>query len=201
MATQVARRLKEVAIFFCGFLKQPIKVGTGFQSSASLAREFERVLDYLNLSDGCVVELGAGLGRLTERIVGRLGPSTRLICFESEPMFAEYLKRKYLGDPRVTVVQDRAEKLGTWLRELGVDRVSAVVSAVPLSGRRNDEILRAVREALCPNGRMIQMALVRRRYFEEEQFKYLDRRFVLWNLPPEMLHVCEKPATADSAPA
>lgn len=200
MATEVARKLKEMGIFFYGFLKQPIKVGTGFQSSKALTKAFDSMLDYLNLSDGCVVELGAGLGKLTEKIVARLGKSTRLICFESEPLFANHLRQKFAHDPRVIIVQDRAENLVSRLREFGIPKVSAVVSAVPLSARRNNELLRAVREALCENGRLIQMALVRRQYFEKEQFRYLGRRFVLWNLPPEILHACEKPPSVNREP-
>jgi len=38
----------------------------------------------------------------------------------------------------------------------------------------------------------VQMALVGRRRFQSEDFEYLRRLFILLNMPPEMLHVCEK---------
>jgi phosphatidylserine decarboxylase len=195
-AVRTGGRLKELCVFLCGFLKEPIKVGTGLQSSRFLARKLDRALASLNLSDGCVAELGAGLGRLTERIVRRLGPTTRLLCFEREPMFAEHLRRKFAQDLRVCVVQGSAEELPAHLSRLGVSHVSAIVSAVPLSGRRNDTVLQAIRSSLREGGRVVQMALVRRRYFEGESFDYVGRHVCLLNLPPEVLHVCEKRSSA-----
>jgi phospholipid N-methyltransferase len=188
----VSSRLKELAVFLCGFLKQPIKVGTGVQSSRFLVRQFDRALCSLNLNDGWVVELGAGLGRLTERIVARLGPSTRLLVVEREPMFAEWLRRKFAHEERVLVVEGAAEHLPRHLDAQGIGHVGAVVSAVPLGGRKNDEVVQAIHESLRANGRVIQVALVRRRVFEEQEFDYIGRRFVPLNIPPEMLHVCEK---------
>ncbi len=189
---RVAARLHELGVFLCGFLKEPIKVGTGMQSTRFLAKKLDRALDHLDLADGHVLELGSGTGRLTERIVKRLGSSTRLVCVESEPLFVDYLKKKFAPDNRVTVIQGRAEDARAHLNDLGIKSVPSVVSAVPLSGRRNSPILRIIRDCLSENGRLVQIALVGRRYFETENFAYLRRLFILLNLPPEMLHVCEK---------
>ena len=38
----------------------------------------------------------------------------------------------------------------------------------------------------------MQMALVRRCCFEEKDFRYPGRLVRLLNMPPEVLHVCEK---------
>jgi phospholipid N-methyltransferase len=187
-------RLKELGIFLCGFLKEPIKVGTGLQSSRFLAKTFDRALDHLELDDGWVAELGAGVGRLTEKIVARLGRRTRLLCVELEPMFVDYLRRKFAEEDRVTVVRDRAENLPLHLQRLGIGPLQSVVSAVPLSGRRNDTVLKAIRSSLAEGGRMVQMATVRRRYLERENFRHLARHVCFLNLPPEVLHVCEKPS-------
>lgn len=181
----------ELFVFLCGFLKQPIRVGTGLQSSHFLLRRFERLLDEIELSNGCVAELGAGLGRLTERILKRLGPETRLLCVEMEPMFALHLRRKFAHDPRVTVIQDRAENLPLHLERLRIGKLGTVISTVPLNSRKKEALLAAVRLSLKEGGRLVQMALTRRRGFERH-FDYLGRRVILWNFPPEILHICEK---------
>ncbi len=188
-------RLGEFMVFLCGFLKEPVKVSTGFQSSRFMAKNFERTLDYLTLTDGCVVELGPGTGVLTEKIVARLGGSTRLVCVELEQMYADHLRRKFAHDDRVSVVVDRAENLATQLERLGVDKVTSIVSAVPLSCRNNQSLVRTIRECLKDGGRMVQMGWVKRGYFERERFRYLGRVFTFLNFPPEMLHVCEKLAS------
>ncbi len=189
---RVAARFHELGVFLCGFLKEPIKVGTGMQSTRFLAKKLDRALDHLNLADGHVLELGSGTGRLTEQIVRRLGAGTRLVCLESEPLFVDHLKKKFAPDPRVTVIRGRAENARAHLNDLGIESVPSVVSGVPLSGRKNFLILRNIRECLSDNGRLVQMALISRRRFEQENFQYLRRHFILLNLPPEMLHVCEK---------
>lgn len=185
-------RVNELGVFLCGFLKEPIKVGTGLQSTRFLARKLDRALDHLDLADGHVLELGSGTGRLTERIVRKLGPRTKLVCLESEALFVDYLKKKFAPDRRVTVIHGRAEHARTHLDRLGIDSVPSVVSGVPMGGRRNFTILRTIHECLADNGRLVQMALVGRRRFERENFRYLRRLFILLNLPPELLHVCEK---------
>ena len=189
---KIAAWANELAVFLCGFLKEPIKVGTALQSSRFLTSEFVGALDHLNLADGCVLELGSGTGRLTEMIVSQLGDETRLVCVESEACFVDHLRRKFATDPRVTVIHGRAEDARAHLDRLGITSVPSVVSAVPLSGRKNDSILRSIRRCLSENGRLVQMALVRKRRFEEEDFRHLKRCFILLNVPPEMLHVCEK---------
>jgi phospholipid N-methyltransferase len=175
---RVAARLHELGVFLCGFLKEPIKVGTGMQSTRFLAKKLDRALDHLELADGHVLELGSGTGRLTERIVRRLGARTRLVCLESEPLFVDYLKKKFAPDRRVMVIQGRAENARAHLDDLGIESVPSVVSGVPLSGRRNFCLLRTIRDCLSDNGRLVQMALVGRRRFEQEDFQYLRRLFI-----------------------
>jgi phospholipid N-methyltransferase len=187
------RRVKEFGIFLRGFFKEPLRVSTGLQSSRFMAKTFERALHDVILSDGCVVELGAGCGRLTEKIVERLGTETRLLCFELEPLYAGYLRRKFGHDTRVTVIEDRAENLRRHLTSHGFASVPTIVSAVPLlSGRKDCGLLRTIHDGLSEGGRMIQMALLRRRDFENKEFTYVRRHVCLLNLPPEVLHVCEK---------
>jgi len=195
------RRAREFGIFLRGFVKEPLRVGT-WQSSVFMARTLERALRGAELDDHCVVELGAGCGRLTEKIVERLGAETRLLCFETEPLYARYLGRKFDGDGRVSIIEDRAERLPVYLERYGFESVPTIVSSVPMSARRrNTRLLRTIYDSLSEGGRVIQMALVRRRYFEKENFNYLRRHVCLLHVPPEFLHVCEKPACpASSAP-
>jgi hypothetical protein len=61
-----------------------------------------------------------------------------------------------------------------------------------MSVRNNQSLLRVMRDCLAEGGRMVQMALVGRRRFEREDFRVLTRHFCLLNVPPEVLHVCEK---------
>lgn len=193
------QRAKEFSIFLSGFFKEPLRVGT-WQSSAPMAKTLGRALRGAELDDHCVVEIGAGCGRLTDKIIEKLGADTQLLCFETEPLYAHYLRHKFTHDPRVRIIEDRGEMLPVYLERYGFKSVPTIVSTVPMSARKkNTRLLRTIYDSLSEGGRVIQMALVRRRYFEREKFNYLRRHICLLHVPPEILHVCEKPAASAQA--
>ncbi len=190
------QRAKELGIFLRGFIKEPLRVGT-LHSTVFMARTLDRALRGAELDDHCVVEIGAGCGRLTEKIIEKLGADTQLLCFETEPLYANYLRRKFGGDPRVSVIEDRGERLPVYLERYGLKSVPTIVSTVPMSARKkNTRLLRTIYDSLSEGGHLVQMALVRRRYFEREKFNYLRRHVCLLHVPPEILHVCQKSSAA-----
>ncbi|VVB56685.1 putative ribosomal RNA small subunit methyltransferase A [uncultured archaeon] len=67
------------------------------------ARVLEGEAEALDVKGEAVLEIGAGDGRLSERILQR-GPAS-LLLVEMDGRWAEYLRQKFRGEPRVQVVE------------------------------------------------------------------------------------------------
>ena len=165
------------------FLEHPKQLGTFTQSSRALARRMAQEID----GSLEVVEFGAGTGVVTEEILRKLPENGRLVCFEINPRFCDYLRG--LNDPRLKVINDDARNC-----EQYVDDLKCVVSGLPLmlfSGRQRNELLATVSKA----DRYIQL-----QYFPvlkgrlKDRFPQVKLRFVPQNLPPAFVCVCSRPA-------
>jgi phospholipid N-methyltransferase len=76
--------------FFKEFLRSPKELGTCFKSSAALCRA---IVDGLGLESArTVIELGAGDGPLTRRILRRLAPACRFFAVERSEALARVLR-------------------------------------------------------------------------------------------------------------
>lgn len=154
-----------------------------------------------------VVELGAGTGAITRVLLENLPPQATLLAFEINPEFISYMQES-LPDPRLVLVNARAENLGHELRRRGCDRVDAVVSS--LSSRfMPDNLQRVLQDSLEPfmdeksvyaqyqyrYGLRFENGKVRwhsslpflRQYFDSVQCRTIWR-----NLPPAQILTCRK---------
>jgi len=130
-----------------------------------------------------VIEFGAGTGTITAQILKFLPKNGRLMCFEINPKFCEYLRR--INDPRLTVINDDAGNC-----EKYVDSLECIVSALPLTLFNKSERERFF--AIASRAKMyIQMFYssvlkeTLKDYFSDVRVK-----FVLLNLPPAFIHIC-----------
>ena len=182
------RGTRERVRFLKSFLKSPREVGAVLPTSGRAVRA---MLDQVPLENAqCVVEMGAGTGPYTREILKRIGPQTRFLAFEIDPVLAEGLQRE-LDDPRLEVIADSAEKLETYLDG---DRADVVVSAVPFTSVPESVrhgLLNAARDGLADDGTMLvlQYSPFMRRQLQQT-FGSVDQRVVLANVPPAFLFAC-----------
>jgi phosphatidylethanolamine/phosphatidyl-N-methylethanolamine N-methyltransferase len=145
----------EAAIFFTTWLKKPLGIAAVLPSGAAVADACARHID-LSLP-GPVLELGAGTGSLTRGLLRRGCPADRIIAVEREPELLRVLRE---GLPEVRSVSGDATRLGEILDRLGIDRVAAVLSSLPIKWFPI-EAQRAIVEQglarLAPNGRLLQI--------------------------------------------
>jgi len=172
--------------FFKGFLQNPKRVGAIMESSRFLV---DKIMKHVELRENdCVVELGAGLGVVTERLVKILPEGAKLLTFELNPEFVAELKERF-KDPNVAVIQDKAQNLGKHLQEHGYEKADIVVSIVPLKHVQAPEILSTVKDCLKEGGKYIQVSLVGKEMLADK-FTYLHEEWTFLNIPPEKVHVC-----------
>ena len=145
----------DYALFFGLWLQKPLQIAAVTPSGKRLAQVMAELVDLDR--PGPVLELGAGTGGITRGLLQGGCPRERLIALEREPRLAAALRRRFPGI--VTIVGD-ATALADHFARLGIDRLCAVVSSLPIKWFALEE-QRAVVEPclrrLGPNGAFLQM--------------------------------------------
>ena len=96
-------------------------------SSRYLARAMAKPLPLAEAE--VVVEFGPGTGVMTRRLLELAPADARVLAFEINPQFVNYLQTE-INDPRLEVVAAGAETAGIELRRRGYRRVDAVLSSL-----------------------------------------------------------------------
>jgi len=179
---------RDGAAFFWGFARHPSRVGSVAPSSRWLERRLVREAQVA--SAATVVELGPGTGGTTAALLRAMRPSARLLAIELDPQFHRHVARR-VGDARLLLAQDSAERLEALLAAHGLGAADAIVSGIPFSTLPRpaaDRVAAAVARALRPGGRFVAYQV--RTRVEDYVSPYLGpaRRDWEWiNLPPVRL--------------
>ncbi len=180
--------------FFLESIKNMKTVGAVAACSPRAVRKMTKPVNFSQAT--LIVELGGGTGVVTKEILARMRVDARLIVFEINPVFAEMLSQ--LADERLTVVNESALQLGTYLASHGIMHADAVVSTLPLSIMDRETragILDAVQAVLEPDGRYVQIqySLVSKREIENK-FTSVSLDFTPFNFPPAFVYICAQRA-------
>lgn len=167
------------------------RVGTLWPSSKGVSRKIAKAIESQH---EYVVEAGAGNGAVTRAILDRLSPKARLVAIEVAEELIPSLHE--IHDSRLRVVEGDATRLTGLLKRLGVPRVDAIVSGIPLSFLKapaREKFIRAVRAVLRPGGLFIayQVSPVSLRVVKK-YFSDLDISFYANNFPPYFVATAAK---------
>lgn len=178
--------------FFKTSLRNFRTTGAIARSSKFLVKEMMKPIDFKQAK--VIVELGAGDGVMTFEILKLMQPNSRLLCFEINPQFCEILRG--INDDRFILIEDSAEMLGEHLRQLNIQDVDVIISAIPfvaLPDELSESIVTGCFKALKKRGLYIQFhysTLIKRMY--KKIFGNIDINFVPLNIPPAFVMICEK---------
>ena len=152
-----------------------------------------------------VVELGAGTGVMTRALLDALPPQAKLVVFEINHRFFNYMKNNF-SDPRLILINSSAANLDAELRRRGIHKVEAVVSSLGLgfmSDRQRLSLFRQLIPYLHRHSVMTQYQYIHGMQFHHGHFSrlnlrpLLDRYFasvqsrIVWrNLPPAIVFSC-----------
>jgi len=176
------------AQFFREFIKRPKQVGTLNPSSQILSKEMARQID----GASNVIEFGGGQGAVTLQILKRLPENGRLTSFEINPNFCEDLQG--INDPRLKVINDDAANCERYL-----DSVDYIVSSLPLRVFEKSHRTRIL-DISSKSKKYVQLQyspFLRKRL--DSYFKKIRTKFVLRNIPPAIIYICE--ASTKSVPS
>ncbi len=136
-----------------------------------------------------VIELGAGSGNITERILSKLHPESKLYCFEIEPQF--YAKLENISDSRFQLIKESASDVTKYFELSSVD---IIISGLPLSLFDNSERSQLLTDCylLLKKGGVYRQFLysLQKNYFMPI-FDHMEMSLEM-NLPPAVLYSCYK---------
>lgn len=179
-------------LMFRKFLKHGTSIASFAPSSRFLSRAMLKGIDFDAAQ--CIVELGAGTGPVTEQLVRRVKPHTKLVIVELDPDFCKRLRLKF---PTAEIVEGDAAHFDKLLADRGITQVDHVLSGLPLpsfpAGLR-DDIIASAAKTLAPGGTFRQLTVMPWVYKKlyRGYFKDVTFRLVPANLPPAGVYVCRQ---------
>lgn len=138
-----------------------------------------------------VVELGAGTGAVTDRILRSKPDHVRFLAFEKEPSFLARLQQNH---PTGVEFHTEARQLARVLETKGMSKADVILSGLPFAvmpKERQEEILDQVQESLAPGGLFIAFQYFPFLYRRlRKRFTSVDVTFAVLNLPPAIVYRC-----------
>jgi phospholipid N-methyltransferase len=181
-------------------LRTPRDIGALCPSSAALANEMARPFGASFLKSGYLVELGAGTGPVTEALLMRGVPPSRLVVVEKSESLALCLRSRFSD---VNVLCCPAEELKAEMG--GLAPVLAVVSSLPfrsLPPAVSVAIMSETERILAPGGLFVQFtyALLGEMPFVPKTFRKVRSKIIMRNIPPAKVEVFRKPKAEADGP-
>jgi phosphatidylethanolamine/phosphatidyl-N-methylethanolamine N-methyltransferase len=185
MKAKISRFFGPWGVFFKGFVKHPVMVGSIIPSSSRTIRKMLAPVDWDNTK--LFVEYGPGVGTFCQPVLDRLKPDARLIVIDLNPDFIDYLT-KTIRDSRFIAVHGSAADVNEIINGFGFDHADYVLSGLPFSTLPNNlgpVIAEATAKAIRPGGAfLVYQFRARARDFMAPYFSKIDNGFEAWNILP-----------------
>ena len=176
-------------MFFRGFIKHPVMVGSVIPSSRMLIDKMLGQVDWQNTK--LFVEYGPGVGTFTQHILDRLAPDATLLTIDTNSDFTDYLNGKFT-DSRLEAVTGSAANVRKIMAERGFDHADFILSGLPFSTLPpgvGPRIASETHAALRPGGAfLVYQFSPKVRDFLVPHFARIDHDFELINIPPAQLY-------------
>lgn len=176
-------------MFFQGFLKHPVMVGSIIPSSDKLIRKMLDRVDW----NACklFVEYGPGVGTFCRPILERMAPDATLIAIDTNADFVRYLDATIV-DSRFQAVEGSAADVERIIAERGFAAADYILSGLPFStlpAGVGPAIAAATHRAMRPGGAfLVYQFSPKVRHFLTPHWSRIDHDMEWWNVPPAQLY-------------
>lgn len=189
LATRLKRRLSRAlgpwGVFFEGFLRHPVMVGSIIPSSRFTIARMLAPVDWEECK--VFVEYGPGIGTFCRPVLERLRRDGELIVIDTNPLYIDYL-RSTIADSRFVAVLGSAADVEKIVQARGHDHADYVLSGLPFSTLPDGigpAIAAATHRILRPGGAfLVYQFSARARDFMARHFARIDEDFELLNVLP-----------------
>jgi phospholipid N-methyltransferase len=179
------RLLGPWAMFFKGFIKHPVMVGSVIPSSDTLIKHMLSRVDWSNTK--LFVEYGPGVGTFSQHILKRLAPDATYIAIDTNPDFIDYLG-KTIKDSRFRPILGSAADVEQIVSDSGFNHADYVLSGLPFSTLPTGvgpAIAAATGRIIRPGGAfLVYQFRAKARDFIAPHFGRIDKAMEYWNIPP-----------------
>ncbi len=138
------------SIWYKNLLENPTEIAALFPCSTETGKLMTAHLE--GMDEGYILELGSGMGAITECILQRQVPEDKLILIEKNKNFADYLSHKYR---KANVFAKDAANAKTLLEAQGICEVRHIVCSLPFVIMQQEQqlsILDVIFKLLHPQG-------------------------------------------------
>ncbi len=183
--SRIARFFGPWGVFFKGFVKHPVMVGSIIPSSRYTVEKMLAPVDWKNTD--LFVEYGPGVGTFCGPVLEKMKGDGTLIVIDTNEDFIAYLRRTFT-DSRFKAVHGSAADVDAIIRDYGFDHADYILSGLPFStlpGNLGPRIAQKTADALRPGGAFLvyQFTAAARDYMSPH-FRKIDAGFALWNILP-----------------
>lgn len=178
-----------LGMFFRGFLKHPVMVGSIIPSSTRTVEHMLSRVDWA--STKLFVEYGPGVGTFCDHILRRMAPDATYIAIDTNPDFVAYLRRR-IADSRFVAVEGSAADVREIIAAQGFDHADYVLSGLPFStlpAGIGPRIASETEALLRPGGAFLVYQFNSKcRSFIAPYFERIDHGVEWINIPPAQLY-------------
>jgi len=181
-------------LFFSNFLKNPKEVAAIAPSSKYVIKRIIRHIDFNNAR--YLIEYGPGVGNVTEELLMGMNSDAKLICFESNIKFYNFLN-KSIKDNRLVIINNSAEMLDLYMEKFNIENVDYILSGIPftlIKKENKKNIIKKTKKMLRKGGKFIvyQQYNWHLKKYLYAYFKNISIYLEVRNMPPTFIFVCEK---------
>lgn len=181
-------RLGDALLFLRTFGLKPWQVGSMVPSSQALADRMVDAVPWDRVKT--VVELGAGVGPITSKILERKPDGVKLLVFEREPSFQEKLRQRF---PNLALYTEATEMQQVLAHE-GLTSADAVICSIPIalfSDAELQRLLDVIDRSLTPGGVIVFLQYSRRLLGKlRSRYPEMTLSRVIVNWPPALVVRC-----------
>ncbi len=178
------------------FFKEAIKnIKTSGSIRPSSKYLIKKCLQHVDFESAKVIlEFGVGDGCITEEILTKVNPSCRVIALEINENLCEYSRERFKAFENLELHCASAFDFDALLLELGVEKVDYIISSLPLSLFKQNEIeslFDKVPTYLSEEGAFIQYQYTLGKYvYLKKVFNKVMVDFTVRNTPPALIFTC-----------
>jgi phospholipid N-methyltransferase len=185
MRSRAIRFFGSWGIFFRGFIKHPVMVGSIIPSSSLTVQKMLAPVDWDNTK--LFVEYGPGIGTFCQPILDRMRPDAKLLVIDLNEDFIAYLRHN-IRDSRFIAVHGSAADVKAIINNFGFAHADYILSGLPFSTLPNNlgpVIAKETAKAIRPGGAfLVYQFRARARDFMTPHFRKIENGYTLWNVLP-----------------
>ncbi len=183
--TRLERLFGAWGVFFKGFVKHPVMVGSIMPSSDVTVKKMLEPVNWEKCK--LFVEYGPGIGTFCRPVLEHLKPDATLVVIDLNPDFIEYLG-KTIRDSRFYPIHGSAADVQQIIADLGHEKADYILSGLPFStlpDQLGPKIASETYAALRPGGAFLVYQFVKKaRDFMKPHFDRIDSGYSFWNILP-----------------